>query len=903
MVGKKLAVCVGLILLAVGSILLGCRRQGPPVFVSRFPAKTSRVWIGPEYWANRLQDWRLERGKIVCVNTLPKLRYRTLHLLTHRLSPQEGRLRMSVVFGPGRPDHLLAPGAAAGFLLGAGHGKLDYRAAALIHHSWGPLAGLMILYEAPGRLVVRDMEKEGYPVLVQSNSLAGPLPERVRLAVEVVPQRNGYRLVAALENPETRAQLARLALAPVAPERLVGNIALVAHPGTEGQGNRWWFADWKAAGSKLEVHEEDRFGPVVSTLYTLSRGVLKLTAQLMPVAKDDPQTVALQIRRGRAWETVQTSRISQMGYTATFRVSGWDAAKSVAYRVVYRLPAVDETFAECVWEGTIRKDPADKPVFVIAAFTGNRNTAQPEPWKWAGIDAGYFPYDQGIFFPHRDVVEHVAAHGPDLLFFSGDQIYEGGSPTRADVANLFLDYLYKWYLWCWAFRDLTCQIPTVVIPDDHDVYHGNLWGCGGKATDPGLRGARAQDSGGYKHPPEFVNMVQRTQTSHLPDPYDPAPALQGIGVYFCELNYGGISFAILEDRKFKSAPKPLLPRAQVWNGWAQNPDFDPRTEADVPEAKLLGDRQLRFLEHWASDWSHGTWMKVVLSQTIFANVATLPEGSKSGAVIPRLPVPEPGEYPENEVPVADMDSNGWPPSGRNRALRIMRKAFAFHIAGDQHLGSTIQYGIEQWRDAGYALCVPSIANAWPRRWFPRMPGKNRKPGAPRYTGDYEDGFGNRMTVLAVANPQKTGRKPERLHDFSPGYGIVRVHRQSRTITFENWPRWADPRRGGKPNSGWPVTFHQLDNYGGRTAGYLPTIEVRGLNHPVIQVIRQDDGKMVYTVRAQGTSFRPKVFQKGTYTVRVGEPDSNLWKVLRDLPVLPPEKQEKRVVIFRNSGTS
>ena len=158
-------------------------------------------------------------------------------------------------------------------------------------------------------------------------------------------------------------------------------------------------------------------------------------------------------------------------------------------------------------------------------------------------------------------------------------------------------------------------------------------------------------------------MVERTQTSHLPDPYDPTPILQGIGVYYCEMNYGGISFAVIEDRKFKSAPKPLLPNAWIWNGWYQNPIFDPKIEADVPEAKLLGDRQLEFLEKWAADWSGGTWMKVLLSQTLFSNVATLPKGSKSGAVIPDLALLQAGEYADNDWPVADMDSNGWPQSG------------------------------------------------------------------------------------------------------------------------------------------------------------------------------------------------------------------------------------------------
>ena len=54
------------------------------------------------------------------------------------------------------------------------------------------------------------------------------------------------------------------------------------------------------------------------------------------------------------------------------------------------------------------------------------------------------------------------------------------------------------------------------------------------------------------HPADFVKMVERTQTSHLPDPFDPTPVGQGIGVYYSHLVWGRVSIAILEDRKFKS---------------------------------------------------------------------------------------------------------------------------------------------------------------------------------------------------------------------------------------------------------------------------------------------------------------------------------------------------------------
>ncbi len=179
--------------------------------------------------------------------------------------------------------------------------------------------------------------------------------------------------------------------------------------------------------------------------------------------------------------------------------------------------------------------------------------------------------------------------------------------------------------------------------------------------------------------------------------------------------YGGISFAILEDRKFKSAPRQHLPKANIVNGWALNKDFNMAKDGDASNVNLLGDTQLSFLDQWATDFSYQSEMKVLLSQTIFANVATLPENELSGRIISKLKILPKGEYPPNDRPVADLDSNGWPQSGRNNAVKAIRKGFAFHLAGDQHLGSTIQYGVDEWNDSGFALCVPSISNYWPRR--------------------------------------------------------------------------------------------------------------------------------------------------------------------------------------------
>ena len=228
-----------------------------------------------------------------------------------------------------------------------------------------------------------------------------------------------------------------------------------------------------------------------------------------------------------------------------------------------------------------------------------------------------------------------------------------------------------------------------------------------------------------------------------------------------------------------------------------------------------------------------------------------------------------------------MDSDGWPKQGRDEALRVMRKAFAIHIAGDQHLASTVKYGIDTWGDAPYAICVPSISNYFPRRWFPEIQGKNRAPGQPKYLGDFTDGFGNKMSVLAVANPVISGLQPSRLYDRSAGYGIIKFNKTTREIEMANWPRQTDPAApDAKPYEGWPIRISQEDNYSLKAVAWLPTLAIEGtVLPPVVKITNEATGELVYALRIKGTRFRPKVFAKGVYRIEVGEPGTDQWKVL------------------------
>ena len=128
-------------------------------------------------------------------------------------------------------------------------------------------------------------------------------------------------------------------------------------------------------------------------------------------------------------------------------------------------------------------------------------------------------------------------------------------------------------------------------------------------------------------------------------------------------------------------------------------------------------------------------------------------------------------------------------------VAIISQLSAVHIAGDQHIASTVQYGIDDFNDGPYSICSPAISNIFPRRWYPPSPGANRKAGSPRYTGEYKDGFGNFMTVHAVANPQQFGVAPNALNERAPGFGLVYFDKKARKIRLENYPRWADLSRG------------------------------------------------------------------------------------------------------------
>lgn len=814
-------------------------------FVSNWSRCPDRVWLGPEFWSNPLQDWKIAGGRIECTNAAAD---RNVHLLVRSVGEQTGNFELRVRIGRADGATVRQGKGSAGFRFGIRGTLPDFRNTLIygkgIDAGFTAEGGLFIgaLAEAKAGTVKLDAAE----VELRLTGTASGESCQLRLAVLAA----GGAELGAMEKALPRSQCTgTLALVnnfgaatvagggPVAAK--AGKAAAkkangAAHPAGLG---RFWFADWRVGGSQVQAHPERTFGPLLFSQYTLSGGIMKMSAQLPPIGAGDSQSVRLQVKAGTDWKAISEAPIHAEARCATFRIADWDATKDVPYRLAYTLKFRGGPAQEHFWAGTVRRDPVDQPVVSVADISCNIHEA----------------------FPNGPIVERFAKLNPDLLAFTGDQFYESSGGygivrTPSDIA--MVDYLRKWYLHGWTWRDLTRDRPSISLPDDHDVYQGNIWGEGGKAQGP------TQESGGYTMAADWVNVVYRTQTSHHPDPYDPTPVARGTLQYYGPLTYGRVSFAVLADRQYKSGPEGKVPPTGGRGDHETNPNFDPKT-ADVPGLSLLGEKQEEFLAKWVRDW-RGAEMKAVISQTLFTALPTTHGGQR-------------------EILRADYDTNGWPQTPRNRAVREMRKGFAFHIAGDQHIPSVVRYGIDEHGEGPVAFAGPAV-NVGYTRWFEPERAPWLQPRQPGLIGDFTDHFGHPMTVLAVKNTALQPRRENLLQfveDKASGLGLVRFDKRRRKIIVECWPYQADVMQKGTQMPGWPLEFDVTDNYAKKPFGHLPELKINGTNQPLIEVF-DAAGELVYGLRLNTASFRPHVFAAGKYRVRVSDPDTGKSKEVRDL---------------------
>jgi alkaline phosphatase D len=871
--------------LVIYMMIISAIQAEEPSLTVDFPTGSDRIWPGIHLWANRPQDWRQSNGRLECHAGDKPLR--NVHLLSADLGPK-GALTTSVRFGKVEYSAELGKNDWVGFGLGVGAKDMDYRARSLIFHSAGANAGIIAALDGDGWLVFLDGDKQmrPLPTFWEGDYHLLRRQHDLQLRLNIIPEKeNTSQLHAILTDNKTGKVLQEARSYGIKSERLAGNIALTSHYGLGKTGKSYWFGKWTLSGERLQLHPERQKSPIIGALYMTSQQQLTLTAQLHPVGETDGKTVRLKIKKNQKWQEIGKAAICEPGWYATIRVPNWLEKEDCSFRLVYTIDGSDHYF-----HGRIKAEPSQREFLMIAAFTGNNNMSGS--FDQTKRSKKYDFIEANLWFPHNDIMAAVPQNQPDLLVYTGDQIYEH-RPVKADhsgALSSYVDYVYKWSLFYWAHNPLLSQYPTVCLIDDHDIWQINLWGKGGAASKNLPKEEIPEQYGqwmkfmyrhdqGYILPGDWINMAEGSQMDHLPA-FETEPVKQGIKPRYGRLEYAGISFALIEDRKYKSSPLDFVPESKPFGGRPTVKDFDPDV-ANQPDAILYGAKQLAFIEDWATDWRFGAQMKIALSQTILASLQT------GVGVL--------NEYPK-EGPRMDFDSAGWPQAGRLKALEALRKGFAFVIAGDQHLGSIVHHGVEDWGDAGWSFCVPAIGNQAPRRWSPMEAAfSGHKEGMPRYTGNYLDAFNNKVTVWAVSNPWNVHVEPGSLHDRATGYGIIRLDKKSQKITMECWPRYANVKESSQQYIGWPKTISLTDNYARKAIGYLPPIECN-MERPVVQVMKENTGEIVYTRRITEQPWRAPVFENLVYSILIGEPDEKMQLITG----LKPNHSEKLIKVDLNN---
>lgn len=784
-------------LFAVLSLFTAVSQLQGGSFESNFPDHT-RTWIGPDYWANRLQDWRVTMGRLECLEGRSNMPLRTVHWLSGDVADTGGTFEISVRTGTLGFQTLADGSSFSGILLGAGGGNLDYRGAALLHHHPGVGGGLLAVFNDKGQAQFIDNGDASLnrPVLVTGsnnspNTRTGNLGnyEDFRITIQAGPEQAGKRdLKISVVDLFNGNQVSEATLKDYPSNQLRGGIAMVSHGGKKTE-RRFWFRDFQVSGSGIQNHPKRQFGPVVGVLYSVDGNRLKLNAQFPPLGFNDSQTAVLQFKQGGEWKEVSSESIMAPSYTALFGLELPTVNEDLKFRVGYDLEGGMSWF-----QGTIQAAPEADEEIKVVGLTCYQNMALSADGSWGegayGSPEGRW-IPSNVHYPHNNLIRDLKEMNPHLIALLGDQIYEGGNPTNSDHSegNPHLDYLYKWYLTLGDLGRITRHVPTVVLVDDHDVYQGDLAGGGGRASRDG-----DNKKGGYLHEPEFIRMVERTQTAANPEPLRREHISQGLTSYYTSFEWGGVHFALMEDRKFKSFPSLLGP-LEKYGSKIMNEGYDGR-DADLEEGEILGPQQEAFLR----DWIDGTdGVRVAFTQTLFASLHTAPSGKMW----------------------LDVDAGGWPQTPRNRALDILGEGDVLLMAGDTHLPAVVQHGVEEFRDSIWQFVVPAVANKYRRWWEPNEEGANQRPGDPYYTGDYLDGFGNHMTIAAVGNPKldnqlvyeenmkrDVGYASEHLfldkENYRDGYGVLVISADRKTATFECWP--AGPK--AEQHEGWPVVLRK-----------------------------------------------------------------------------------------------
>ena len=270
-----------------------------PVHTANWLITPDQTWIGRDWWANRLQDWAVQDGRLIWsgVGATQAAADRP-HWISRSIDPANGPVSLSVDVGPALAGSVSPATAFAGFLIGTGGDHVDYRLSALAHHLPAPDGGLLAIVDGDGRVAFRRFDQpfggkalwsintpvglDSLPLLADQRrtgkGFVGKSPRTCRLQLDVKNDMVNVRAV------DGQGEVISSATAVVDDSMLLdGAVALVSSGGASRKGPGFGFSHLYGSGAGLTHHPDRAWGPVLNTLYTVDAGTLKLTAQFGPM--------------------------------------------------------------------------------------------------------------------------------------------------------------------------------------------------------------------------------------------------------------------------------------------------------------------------------------------------------------------------------------------------------------------------------------------------------------------------------------------------------------------------------------------------------------------------------------------------------------------------------------------
>lgn len=288
-------------------VISSCIKR-PKTVENMWPSNIERNWIGPQFLSVHQMDWKLDSGKLICINTGSR---KGVVVLTRQITnPLKG---FEISFETGFPTNS-ANQYRQGMILGLENPTTDS-----VDFSKGLFAGAApngILYLGKKSTIVKTS-----------------FSDRLIFDLEAIPLENGkLHLLLRIRDGNNDTQLGELT-DDINPDLVKGLISFYVNGIAKGSTqNVIWFESLEINGNGVRYFPTNARGPILKIDHKHVGDSLKITVSLAPVIIDNKSKVVLQTRDDGEWTTIEKTAITP-NYTAQFTIPFDTENEHLEYRI------------------------------------------------------------------------------------------------------------------------------------------------------------------------------------------------------------------------------------------------------------------------------------------------------------------------------------------------------------------------------------------------------------------------------------------------------------------------------------------------------------------------------------------------------------------------------------------